>query len=648
MSITPHGTIDLGFLFSQEEVRRKQGVASPETREQLLLRTLRDTPVKLMEDKELYKEFMESFFYIRPKGRGLDRFTMNNSQDILLDAYFIMKSETPFTRINILKGRQQGMSTLIGAFAVMEMLIHPTTGALIATENKDWSGKNLYQMYDLYLSEFQKQMQDHLRGEPLLWDGDITGRFSYGNECFLANHSFFNVVGETNVTSKTLQFIHLSEAAFYHHLDTCLGMMLQTLPKEQSTKSAMFIETTAKMYGNQHHEGWEASCEGKSAFYPLFIPWYIHEEYAFSFKSDEEKEKFVASLGESDDDEFGNEKAILATDNSAAPWRKLWDDLDFASYGYDNVTYENLKFRRYTIRELKGDIAEFNRQYPTIPEDAFLSKSAHVLDMDAIRWYLREQVKDPKMRGILKKVGFQRSEFQPMRNGILAVWEGPVPYREYIIGVDTAEGFDTGDYSCAYVISRNPFRIVARLRGTEGRSININELVQQLCLLGFMYNNAWMCIENNSGGEAVTQLIAREGYPFQIREGQITGNNASGRFGWRSTKGAGGTRERGVGLLQESIVDKTIGIPCQEILNETFHFHYVNGRAQAARKGLGGVGSHDDCILALIGALLANERLPQAKSEMELREEQAKLQDQMANKNIERNTKSYTDYKRFI
>ena len=641
--------INLDAIFGAEDAKRKRGAENAISRERELLRIMRDEATSLMTNKKLFREFMETFFYIKPKGRGLLQFEINNSQDVLLDCFWLLKDLTPYVRMNILKGRQQGMSTMIGALAVMEMLIYRSTGALIATENMEISGKNIYRMYELYLREFQELMKQHLKGEELLWVGDVTERFNFGKECTLANDSIFAVVGETNVTSRTLQFIHLSEAAFYHHLDDCLGMMLQTLPGEEGTSSSMFIETTAKMYGNEHHDGWEASSNGKSEFKPLFLPWYIHHPYRRSFGSKQEKEEFKETLGQSDDDEYGNEKALLETNNENDPWRKQWPGVDFKKYGYDKVSLENLKFRRFKIKELKFLIHEFNRQYPTTPDMAFMSKSAHVLDMDAVRWYMREMLQPPREVGLMDRAGYTAAQFEAARNGVIAIWEHPLPHHEYIIGVDVAEGFDSGDFSCAYVIDRLPLKIVARLRGTEGRTVRLEELEEQLFRLGHYYHTAHICVENNNAGEAVTSGLQRLGYPRQVPENLFTLQGTdSGRFGWRSARGDG-TRTRGVNLLQEVVANKHIGIPCEILLDEAHHFHYINGKAQAARKGQpSGVGRHDDCLLALVGALLAHEKLIRPKTESELREAAVVKKQKKARQEEFRNSRQFTDYKRYI
>ena len=645
--------INFENLFLELESDAKIKEREVESRPQFLLRMLRDDPQKIAKSKELYREFMETFLYIKPKDRGVVRFEMNSSQEVLFDAYFIMKEINPFIRFNILKGRQQGMSTLIGAIAIVEMLLYPGTGAMIASENQTKSGKNIFRMYELFLNQFQEKMQEALPENEWLWGGeDIAARFSFGEECTLVNESLFDVVGETAVTSKTLQFIHLSEAAFFHHLDDCLGMMLQTLPREHGTSSSMFIETTAKEYGNAHHDGWLASCEGKASFKPIFLPWYVHKTYAHKFDNDAQKKNFEENIGEADDHKYGNERSLLSLDNRNAPWRLVWDGkLDFEGYGYDKITLENLKFRRSVIDDLFGNLNEFNRQYPSTPEMAFLSNSSHVLDMEAVRWYVANQQKEPKSIGMIDGYGTSGAVFREQRGGIIATWEDPFPHREYIIGVDVAEGMDTGDFSCAYVISRIPFKIVARLRGVSGRAVRLEELINQLNYLGRYYNNATICVENNGSGMAVTEGLMREGYPNQIAEGIIT-LLPGDRLGWRNTSGASGTRDRGVSFLQEMITNKQMGIPCSEFLSEAFHFHFVGGKPQAARKGQQSkgstVGCYDDCMFAVISALLANNALEAPKTEIEHMQQAEQQKIQVEKERNRRDSQKWTDYRRFV
>ena len=612
-----------------DEVRRielNQGVIESESRK--LLKTLRDNPLSILNNKANFIRACETFLWIQDKHRDIRRFKLNRSQKVLVDAYFEMKEITPAVRINILKGRQQGMSTVIAACAVIEMLARQNTRALIISEEKGGSGENIFGMYQMYFKYFQDLLIDELsevEKRNWFWEEDIQKRFQYGHQFHLPNGSGFNVVGEKLVTSRTLQFIHLSEAAFFNHLKDCLGMLNQTIPK--TSDSAMFIETTAKEYGNDHYDEWMGACAGRSAFKPLFVPWYIHEEYRKPFPSDEAKLQFIAEVGTSEEDEFGNEKALLDVNLEQADWIKHWHTIDFE--GYDKITYENLNWRRLVIRELNGVIPEFNRQYPTTPEMAFLSNSAHVLDMNAVRWYLNyenpdtleKMIKDPARGQLVEKIdGSNVAAYKEMRGGILHTWEDPDINKQYVIGVDVAEGKDGGDWSCAYVCSRMPFRIVAKIRGYDGRRVTLDEFTRQLYLVGKYYNNAAICPENNNQGSGLVMMLSQWSYPNMVSESIIT-HQPSDRFGWMNVTGM---REVAIALLQEAIHSKSVGIPDNMIIDEAHHFVYVNGKAQAARKGQNsgaGItlpGSTDDCLFALIGAILANKALPRAKTTEEM------------------------------
>lgn len=503
------------------------------------------------------------------------------------------------------------------------------TRALIISEEKGGSGENIFGMYHMYFKYFQDLLIGELseaEKNDWFWEGDIEERFNYGHQFRLPNGSGFNVVGEKLVTSRTLQFIHLSEAAFFNHLNDVLGMLNQTIPK--TSDSTMILETTAKAYGGDHHTMWLSSCAGRSAFKPLFLPWYIHEEYKIPFKNDDEKQKFLSGLGETEEDEFGNEKELLAINIHDEDWYKHWETIKFT--GNDKVTPENLRWRRLVIKELNGVIPEFNRQYPTTPDMAFMSNSAHVLDINSVRWYLNyvnpetneKMVQEPRRGQLIETITQSgTAQYKEMRGGILATWEEPDKDAEYVIGVDPAEGNDGGDWSCAYVCKRLPFKIVCRLRGYDGRRVTLDEFTRQLFLLGKHYNMAHICPERNAQGSGVLLLLQQWAYPNLVAESIIT-QQPSPSFGWFNTTGM---REIAVTMLQQAISSRSIGIPDEWLLrDEMHHFVYVNGRAQAANKGnnsQAGVtvpGTHDDGLFALMGAILANRGLPRARTTEEV------------------------------
>ena len=617
---TGDAPIDLGHAFLQEKARRRQGEneVGIKTPAREIFDILVSDPEQITSSKKLFKQACENLLWIQDKNRRIRPFKLNRSQDILLDAYFEMRDELGNVMMNILKGRQQGMSTAIGGFACIEMIAHPNTRAMIASEEKGGSAENIFDMYNLYFKYYQDLMWQELKEYEWIWEGNIEARFKYGDSCHLYNGSQLKVVGEKLVTSRTLQFIHVSEAAFFNHLKDCLAMMLQTMPK----RSVIFLETTAKEYGNDYYDEWMGACAGTSSFRPLFLPWFVHEEYSEPFYDEVAKRKFESDMGHSEDHEFGNEAELLTLDATKSDWFPHWKTLDFSNY--KSPTLENLKWRRGMIRNLNGVIAEFNRQYPTLPEMAFLANTDHVLDMNAVRWYEQTMLRAPERGFFEERIdGMTMARYKEKSGGIISTWEHPNPHMEYILGVDAAEGMDSGDFSCAYVVSRLPFRIVARLRGYDGRRVNLREFTRQSFWLAKYYNNAWICHENNAQADTFTSLMLEWGYPNMIPEAMITKQGgASHRYGWRNTHGI---RDRAISELQEVITDRMIGIPDELLLNEAHHFMFVNGKPQAARKGQSsgsGIslpGSHDDALFALMGALLANMQgvLPRPKTEEE-------------------------------
>ena len=96
-------------------------------------------------------------------------------------------------------------------------------------------------------------------------------------------------------------------------------------------------------------------------------------------------------------------------------------------------------------------------------------------------------------------------EFVKNVNGIYEVWQHP---REdfdngYVIGADTAEGLEQGDYDSAYCDFRgeDKLKTVASLHG----KFKIHEYAEELAKFGVYYKRAYVNIERNNHGHGVIQ-----------------------------------------------------------------------------------------------------------------------------------------------
>ena len=370
----------------------------------------------------------------------------------------------------------------------------------------------------------------------------------------------------------------------------------------------------------------------------MFIPWWIHEEYEYPFRDEEHKQEFAESLNDSDESRYGNEVKLLDLPSMDIPIRA-------GEIRKVKLTLGNLLWRRDKIATMKFSLARFYRQYPSTAEEAFRGAMLSPLDRDSLDWYSAHNVRysetDEEKGEIAGKLVqpyktgefFEKDEisntfnFQPVQHPIVILWEQVHQYRQYIIGVDMAQGLESGDFSCAIVICRLPFRVVARLRGLDGRRLDPNEFGRQLFALGQYYNNAMICPENNADGGALVRDLINWKYPNLISEKLITGNPAGNRYGWNNN---GQTHKRMVAQLQQVIRERSISITDELVIEEMKHLVYRPGRSggiQAAKKGErrkpGSLptGYYDDTSFALGGALLLESVLEAPKNEKQIEQE---------------------------
>ena len=555
---------------------------------------------------------------------------------MLLNAYFDCRAERRPVRLVVLKGRQQGCSTGVGAIGFMHVVCFAGANLLIAANEKGTSSKNIYNMYRLYKNEWPYKL-------PVAYEND--GELIEFTRAL--NHGAINVTGERTVVSYTFKFIHLSEAAKFYNLDKFMDDMLETVPMHL-LDATIFVESTAEGYGDQFHELWQvAQAYGKEGigWQPLFIPWFVHEEYSYEFKNEREREKFAENLHDSEEKVFGDEVALLRLPKINIPIRP-------GEVREIGVTLENLRWRRDKIVMKKLALPSFYRQYPSTADEAFRASMLSPLDRKSLDWYTENRVHYPELTqkgDPHPKAGELRTpfdtgeffekdevsntfEFKEVQHPIVKRWEEVHPFRRYIIGVDMAQGMETGDFSCAVVICRLPFRVVAMLRGLDGRRLDPNEFGRQLFALGQYYNNAMICPENNADGGSLIRDLVNWNYSNLVPEKTITGNSAGNRFGWNNN---GQTHRRMLAELQRVVRERTIDIKDETIIEEAKHLKYRPGRGggvQAAKKGEKrrpgslAAGYYDDTIFALGGALLCDASLDDApKSEKQI-ENEARLE----------------------
>jgi hypothetical protein len=260
---------------------------------------------------------------IRTKDGTVAPFEFNRAQRHIHERLERQKAETGRVRALILKGRQQGCSTYVGA-----RYYHATTWAhglrTFILTHEDSATQNLFEMVNRY----------HENCPPF-----VRPATSAAN----AKELFFNLldsgykIGTAGTKavgrSSTIQLFHGSEVAFWPHADSHAAGVLQAVPDAPGTE--VILESTANGLGNFFHQKWQDAERGNGEFIAIFVPWYWQEEYRKpvpdGFELDEE-EKTYAGLYE--------------------------------------LTLEQMAWRRNKIGELK-DPALFKQEYPATAAEAF-------------------------------------------------------------------------------------------------------------------------------------------------------------------------------------------------------------------------------------------------------------------------------------
>jgi hypothetical protein len=283
--------------------------------------SLRDERLlRLRGDLEFYAR---NCLKIRTKLAKVESFLFNKAQRYIHERLEEQRARTGKVRALILKGRQQGCSTYVGA-----RFYHRTTWSkglrTFILTHEDQATQNLFEMVNRYHEHCPAPVRPS------------TGAANAKELFFDRLDSGYKVgtAGTKGVgRSSTIQLFHGSEVAFWPHADTHAAGVLQAVPDVDGTE--VILESTANGVGNFFHEKWRDAEAGSGDFIAIFVPWYWQDEYR----------KEV-------------EPGFTATD----------EESEYATaYSLDA---EQIAWRRNKIAELKDPVL-FKQEYPANAAEAF-------------------------------------------------------------------------------------------------------------------------------------------------------------------------------------------------------------------------------------------------------------------------------------
>jgi hypothetical protein len=424
------------------------------------------------------KEYIEDKLYIRTKDKQVIPLRFNPIQEM----YWGEKSR----RDIILKPRQLGFSTQTIARFFECVINEENVTAVIIAHDAD-STQKMFQMVQLmyeWLPEAKKEQLNNGKNKP-----------KYGNrkEYFFAGNNSRIYVGTAGSDkfgrSQTINYLLCSEVGFWPNPEELMTGLLQAVPFE----GEIVIESTANGVGNYYHQTYEDGKKGKVNWKSHFYAWFQHPDYQLPLDPHE--------VVEYDADE-----------------KELVEKY--------TLTPEQVKWRRWKISEMpqtpdrsKEDM--FRQEYPSNDLEAFLMTGTPVFDVKKVmaRIELLEEhyKKNKPIRGNFTfnyrnedKIIDSSIKFIPDPNGVVTIYEHPIPKTPYVLGGDTAEGGK--DYSAGQFINNITGKQAAVWHGHSDTDL----YAKQMYCVGKYYNYALLSVEVNFDLHPVKEL-ERLGYRRQYR-----------------------------------------------------------------------------------------------------------------------------------
>lgn len=405
-----------------------------------------------------------------------------------------------------LKPRQAGWSTLIAAFNSWKISTrYSERGILLA--DKFARTNEVHSIYQTFINniplEIRPMMAKNNSDEIWFDNPDAAARVSRPG---LGSGFKSETAQDPNAgRSGTRKWAHLSEFAFYPYANEVDEGIQNSIPLAKGTR--IFKESTAygmSGVGEAFYNLWQAAVSGDSIYKPFFVAWFEIDDYALTVPMG-----FI--LNKTEIDLVARCPCIT---NANLVWRRL--KLKEYSSGSESI---------FTPEE------RFCQDFPSYPEQAFLSTGRPVFDLDKLKQhinYLRDYPAT-EVKITIKK------QWLAMYPQFLKVYKVPDKSRKYVIGGDVAEGLETGDFSSAPVLDAETLEEVAVFHGHLDPDHFGNVLVD----LAEVYNNALINPEINNMGHTTLEAIKRRGYLrvyMRAVYDEIDQSKETLKMGWRTTR----------------------------------------------------------------------------------------------------------------
>lgn len=383
------------------------------------------------------------------------------------------------------------------------------------------------------------------------------------------------------------RFVLADEAAFWRAPELTLTGILNTVPDREGT--VVIVQSTANGVGGEFYDLWQRANDPAqgAGWVPVFFGW------------------------------LENPLCVRTVEGDLFRFQQSLDDEERLLMELHGATLENLAWRRWKIATAcRGKVEEFHQEYPTTPEEAFLSSGRPALDHQALS---RMPVQQPSMVGELEsidEIGGKRIILNAKEYGAVQMWRRPEPGRMYVMGGDPARGIDVSeskrgddpDWSVGIVLDRESGEQVAMVR----ERLRPSKFARYTYLLGRWYNWAFVVPESNAHGLGYIEELIRLGYPVEriYRRQRDPSDRRAGRIDELGFETTEVSRPWLINALDSAIREQAISIRSAIALQECRTFVIKpNGKMEHQ------TGCHDDCVFGLGLAVMGLRQAPRRGSQ---------------------------------
>lgn len=528
----------------------------------------------LNEVKKYPEKLIELVFIVVDKDQKTRPFILNDVQKEFVS--ILNKAIEDFDRglitdisILILKGRQQGFTTVVTAYQLARSILNRNFQGFTLADKSD-NSEAIFQNKAKYpysqLPEVLKPTEKFNNRKQLLFEK--------------INSSWAVDTATKDVgRSRTVNFFHGSECAFWKD-----GIApIQAALGEAFTKNCIKIyESTANGY-NDYQKMWDSGVHIN-----CFFEWWKTKEYVINFESEDIHKEFINKINTHETWVYKRLK-----------WLKEEKKLN------DNQLYWYFKkYEGYIDKDL------IKQEYPCTPKEAFLLSGQTVFDTEILLNRLENAPKPIKTGYFIYDYdGLKITHIRWVndKNGYINIYQVPnVPrMTKYCIGGDTAgEG---SDYFTGHVLDARTGEQVAVLK----QQFDPDQYVKQMYCLGMYYKYALIGIEANFDSFPIMEL-QRLGYNNQyvrLAQDTYTGKTEK-RFGFKTTSL---TRPTIISRLIQIVREEVNSINDKDTLEELVTIvRNEKGRIEAPE------GGHDDQMMGLAIAHHIREQVVFDKEEIRI------------------------------